>query len=352
MHRLEVSMADILGVGMTHFPGLVGTDERGSASLARVLKHNRHIPEDKKHPDSWPEEMRREFGADEGFTSAIEHRQRLVAGFRKLREAIDDFKPDFLLIWGDDQYENFKEDIIPAFCMLAWDNIACQPLKRRQSNPWGEPQETVFRYAGCPREGRYLASKLLENGIDMAYAYTPLHEDGLGHAFVNTLLFLDYDRTGMAYPVLPFQVNCYGSKVIRNRGGSEVYATEPDPPGPSPKRCMEVGAATARILQDSPWRVAMIASSSWSHAFLTDKTYWLHPDMEADRARFAEFRNADWEAWRRLTTAQVEASGQQEMLNWMCLAGAMEALGRTPHIIDWVESWTNNSNKCLALFTP
>ncbi len=41
----------------------------------------------------------------------------------------------------------------------------------------------------------------------MASAYQPLHEeDGLGHVFVNTLLFLDYDRTGMDYPVLPFQV--------------------------------------------------------------------------------------------------------------------------------------------------
>src|SRR6266700_187973 len=107
---------------------------------------------------------------------------------------------------------------------------------------------------------------------------------------------------------------------------------------------------SARLLPASPWRVAMIASSSWSHAFLTEKTCWLHPDMEADRARFAELRNADWDAWRRVTTEQVEASGQQEMLNWFCLAGAMEALDRTPEIVDWVESWTNNSNKCLALF--
>ena len=40
------------------------------------------------------------------------------------------------------------------------------------------------------------------------------------------------------------------------------------------------------------------------------------------------------------------------MLNWFCLAGAMEALSRTPEVVDWVESWTNNSNKCLALFKP
>ena len=87
-------MADILGVGMTHFPGLVGLDERGGASLARALKHNRRIPAEKKDPRSWPEAMRQEFGEDEGFTAAIAHRQRLVAGFRQLRAAIDAFKPD------------------------------------------------------------------------------------------------------------------------------------------------------------------------------------------------------------------------------------------------------------------
>ncbi|PON11088.1 hypothetical protein C2W62_46655, partial [Candidatus Entotheonella serta] len=62
----EVAMAEILGVGMTHYPGLIGVDERGSSSLARVLKHNPHIPEAKKDPQTWPEARRLEFGHDEG----------------------------------------------------------------------------------------------------------------------------------------------------------------------------------------------------------------------------------------------------------------------------------------------
>ena len=58
----EVPLADILGVGMTHFPGLVGTDERGGDSLARVLKYNKRIPAAKKAPGSWPATMWVEFG--------------------------------------------------------------------------------------------------------------------------------------------------------------------------------------------------------------------------------------------------------------------------------------------------
>jgi hypothetical protein len=40
------------------------------------------------------------------------------------------------------------------------------------------------------------------------------------------------------------------------------------------------------------------------------------------------------------------------MLNWMCLAGAMEELGRKAEIIDYIETYVFNSEKCLALFKP
>ena len=74
--------------------------------------------------------------------------------------------------------------------------------------------------------------------------------------------------------------------------------------------------------------------------------------MEADRARFEQLKAGDYDGWRQIITSQIEAAGQQEMLNWMCLAGAMEELGRKPEVIDYVETYVHNSNKCLALFKP
>ena len=59
---------------------------------------------------------------------------------------------------------------------------------------------------------------MIDRGVDMSYAYQPLHEPGLGHAILNTILYLDYDRKGFDYPVVPMLVNCYGSRVIRNTG--------------------------------------------------------------------------------------------------------------------------------------
>jgi len=348
-------MGEVLGIGLTHYPGLISPDEDRNYPLTRTLLSNRIAPEH-KDPSNWPEAMRNEYGDDQGVASSREHRERLVQGIRKQRAELDAFNPDFVLIWGDDQYENFKEDIIPPFCVLAYNEIECRPMTNHDGTPrrnvWDEPADKVFHYRGHPA-ARGLVSGLIDQGVDMAYSYKPLHErGGLGHAIINTLLFLDYDRKGFDYPVVPFLVNCYGSKVIRNRGGAVEYEKDDDPPGPSPKRCMEVGAATVRTLRDSPWRVALIASSSWSHAFLTQKHNLLWADMESDRARFEELKQGDYAAWRRVTTRQIEAAGQQEMLNWMCLVGAMEELNRKPEIIDYVETYVFNSDKCLAVFRP
>jgi hypothetical protein len=347
-------MGEILGLGLTHSPSFIRPDEDKDSSLMRTLRNNNKIPPEMKNPTNWPEPMRIEFGEDEGVASAKRLRERMVAGFRKLRAELDAFSPDLVLIWGDDQYENFKEDIIPPFCVLAYDQIECQPFANQDGsakrNVWQEAAETVFKYPGHRKAARALVGGLIDQGIDMAYAYKPLHQPGLGHAILNTMLYLDYDQQGFAYPVVPFLVNCYGSRVIRNRGGSTEYEKEPDPPGPSPQRCLEVGAATARVLKESPWRVALIGSSSWSHAFLTEKNYWLYPDVESDRARFEELSAGDYDAWRRITTPQVEDAGQQELLNWMCLAGAMDELGRKPEIIDYYETYIFNSTKVLAVF--
>ena len=54
--------------------------------------------------------------------------------------------------------------------------------------------------------------------------------------------------------------------------------------------------------------------------------------------------------WRDFDPEQIRASGQHEVLNWVCLAGAME--DRTPEVAAWAPSYIFNSSKCIAIFRP
>ncbi|MGE0830020.1 MAG: extradiol ring-cleavage dioxygenase [Hyphomonadaceae bacterium] len=346
-------MAEILGLGISHYPPLAGHDER-MAGLLKAMMKNPDLPENLRTPAGWPEEMRREWGNDEGESSAAIHRERLVAEMRKVRSALDAFNPDFVLIWGDDQYENFREDVIPPYCVSAYESFEFGPPK---SNVWDEPNDKRFRLPGNRKAGKYLASELIKEGFDTAYAYKPLHDD-LGHAFTNAIFYLDYDRKGFNYPILPVSINCYGRQVIAQRGGMPKFDEKKltdddlDPPAPTPKRLFDMGAATARILQKSPWRVALLASSGWSHAFLTPKTNYLWPDTPADRQLYDTLRSGDYAYWRNYPYQSIEESGQQEVLNWMCLVGALDELKRKPKETAFVDTWIFNSSKCFLVAPP
>jgi hypothetical protein len=350
-------MGEILGIGVTHYPGLIQTDANMAWLLNRTLDSDQ-VPDSAKDPKNWPAQMREEW--KDPLASAREHRKRLVNGFRKAREAIDAFKPDFVVIFGDDQYENFREEGVPSFCVFLQEETLSHPFHRYaagDTNIWGEGKDTVVKTKGHKTGASYLAAKLIEEDYDVSYAYKMRYENGLPHAFINTVMYLDYDRTGFPYPVVPFHVNCYGSSVIAKRGSTAHLTGDADPnlvdpPGPNPRRCFDIGAAIARLLADSPWRVALVASSSWSHAFLTPKNHYLYPDNASDRARFDELASGKQSRWRELTTPEIEDAGQQEFLNWVTLGGAMSELKRDPEIIDYVESYIFNSDKCFAVWRP
>jgi len=353
-------MAEIQGLGVTHYPGIYMRDADMSIPLRETLRSGR-VPVGLRDPTTWPAAMQAEWADDQGAKAAAKHRERLVHAFRQIRRELDAFNPDFVLIWGDDQYENFKEEIVPPFCIFILDEVVSTPLTRKygvgqSGNIWGEDPHKAFTHKGHPSGAKYLTRRLIQEGFDLPYAYQIRYPLGLAHSFINTLLFLDFDRQGFPYPVIPFHVNCYGSSVIQTQGigamaGQEGY--EPDPPAPSPERCFEVGRAVARMLRASPWRVSLIGSSSWSHAFLIEKNGWLHPDIDADRLLLEQLKTGGYADWKNLDPSQMEASGQHEVLNWVCLAGAMAELGRPmPRVVDYVESWIFNSNKCFAIFAP
>ncbi len=354
-------MAEILGLGITHYPPLCLPDAQMAGILGWTLD-DPAIPGEAKDPRRWPAAMAAEWADDRGERAAAAHRAALVEGLRRVRERLDAFRPDVVLIWGDDQYENFREDVIPPFTVCAYDDLDLRPwahaeassLMRDRANVWNEDETFGYRLRGRPDIARHLAGALIERDFDLAYAYRPLHHRSVAHAFTNAILYLDYDRRGYEHPTICFPLNCYGRRVVSCRGfmtrmGPSVVF---DPPSPSPRRFMDLGAATAQVLRDSPWRVALLASSSWSHAFLVDHTWRLRPDTEQDRRLYDAMTAHDYATWRACTLAEVEHAGQQEVLNWWTLLGAMEALGAPLAWSTFVETHVFNSNKVFAIYEP
>jgi Catalytic LigB subunit of aromatic ring-opening dioxygenase len=352
-------MAEILGLGLSHYPPFSGLDN-SMADILRWTLEDPDIPAAEKDPANWSPLMREEWSDDRGGAAAARHRAAMIAGFEKTRQMLDDFAPDALIVWGDDQYENFREDVVPAYSVQCYDDMELRPwaqasdssAMKGKPNIWGEGPEKAFTVRGRPDIGKYLVSALLDNDFDPAYSYQPLHHGGLPHAFLNAVLYLDYHRTGFDYPVIPFPINCYGRRVISYKGFLSRIADvrELDPPSSNPSRLMDLGAAVARALRESPWRIALVASSSWSHAFICEKNRRLRPDTESDRRLYAAMVEGDLDVWRNMPLPELEASGQQELLNWFPLLGAMAELGQPVSWSDFVPTEVFNSNKVFATF--
>ena len=353
-------MGEILGIGTTHYPGLAATDE-GLSSMWRFLMNAPLIDSKWKDPANWPDGMAEEVGNDDGLSAAGRYRERMWQSFCRQREMIDAFAPDFIVIIADDQYENFQEDIIPPFCVYGLDDdfeqeVWAHGFMAGKDNYWGETSDCRIMFHGHREGAKYIATGLLERGIPMPYAYKTLHSPTLAHGFNYTALYLDHQRRGFPHPIVPLHVNCFGSAVISS-GGFAAHLFEeqvpnglPDPPAPNPAMCHELGAKLAETLSESPYRSVIMASSSWSHGFLASRTGYVLPDFETDRKMLEWFKQGDFESWRQVPLPDVEAAGHHEMLNWHVLAGAMSVLGRKPDIIDYVETFIFQSDKCFAAF--
>ena len=351
-------MGEILGLGITHYPGL-GFQGNMTRRIKMCLE-DPALPDRLRNMDNWPAPMREQWGTDDGQGHSDAHRQDMIDRFRIARRALDDFQPDLCVMWGDDQYENYHEDCVPAFSILAYESVDAQPWthSRRGANVWDEPDDKTFTIPGHQEGGKYLASSLLDNGFDVAYSYKPLHR-GVGHAFVNSVLYLDWDRKGFPYPLVPFTVNSYGRKLVGSRGipltpsAAQNIADQFDPPGPQPWRCFDIGAATARAFRESPWRVALIASSSWS-PFVPHRQALVHvPGRGVGQALFPGAPG------RRLGhLAQDQPAGSRgSRPPTSCSTGSlwpapMAEIDRKPDDAVFLESWITNSDKVFALFRP
>ena len=322
-------MAEILGLGCSHGPIILTPPEVWSKGRERLFAR---VPNYEP-----PAQLIEELGQDNGLSQDCLDHQEVVKSFRILHDHLHAWSPDVVLIIGDDQTENFKEDNLSPFCIYTGETVAGYPFQRPAArvNLWDANPETRYDFH-CPKAfARDLRNHLIRDGFDLASASALKGWDwGLPHAHINPLMFLDPEGK---FPVLPFFVNCYGEEA-----GLDY------PPRPTPKRCYEMGQGIRRFLETRPERVAVVASSSWSHSFLAHKFQCRSIDIEFDR------RNLDWiqrgEGCRlaALSPEEIQQSGDHELLNWIIALGILG--DRPARIVDVRESHTQLAYRVAAIW--
>jgi len=241
-----------------------------------------------------------------------------MAALDRLHEALKAAKPDVVVIVGDDQKELYHDDHMPAVLVYRGETIANVPNRttramdpdvawrpdwaRRASARYYEERETRH-YPVDARLANHLIAALIDREFDVAIANALPEGEGEGHAFgfVHQRIL-----KREAIPVLPVFLNTY-------------YP----PNQPSPRRCYKLGQAIRQAIEGYPedLRVGIVASGGLSH-FTIDEAL----DGEVIRA----LREKDAGALQSMPREKLK-SGNSEIRNWICAAGALEHLA-----LQWV----------------
>ncbi len=230
-----------------------------------------------------------------------ERDEACLAGIEVLGDALKAAKPDVVVVFGDDQQEQFHDDNMPMFAIyhgkglpvVKHNNLRPAAWKDAEEKGWAE---TAPEYEAASDLADHLIRALTDAEFDITRCNKLRAEIGVGHAFS----FL-YRRVlpGSKVPMVPVMVNTY-------------YP----PNQPTPKRCYAFGQAVRKAIEtwDSNKRVAVLASGGLSHVVI---------DEEIDAMVIDGLKNKKPEVLFQLPRKKLHG-GTSEILNWVALAGAME----------------------------
>jgi hypothetical protein len=222
---------------------------------------------------------------------------------KTLGDALREAAVDLVVIFGDDQHEQFQDENMPTFAIYHGKSLPVVTHTGRNPAAWKSFEErgwaqTAPEYEAGQALAEHLVSSLVDNEFDVARSNKLRPEIGVGHAFS----FL-YRRIlpGGKLPMVPVMVNTY-------------YP----PNQPTPKRCYAFCQAVRRAIEswDADKRVAVMASGGLSHVVI---------DEEIDQMTIDGLRNKKPEILWRLPRERL-SGGTSEILNWVALAGVVESM--------------------------
>jgi hypothetical protein len=262
----------------------------------------------------------------------------IQAGMRQIAEVVAQAQPDVLVVIGDDQHEQFHDELMPMFCVYRGESVQVARRghgTRSGSGLWSaakldEIQNAVAERLSVwgdhvcePALAEQVIDSLRDDGFDIAASKQLNEKVGLGHAFTYIYEFVTPNGD---IPMVPVMINTFFP-----------------PNQPTPKRCYALGQALRTAIEgwDSDKRVAVIASGGLSHTIL---------DEGIDRMALDAVLEQDGEALAMLPRERLNL-GTSEIRNWIAAAGALEPL--TPHLIgDYIPAYRSPAGTgCGVAFT-
>lgn len=231
--------------------------------------------------------------------------ERVRSGLDYLRKQLDEKKPDALILIGDDQNENFKDDNLPQIAIYTGEQFVATER--------GESGGT--RYRNHAALAQNLLEGLVEREFDVSFAKSFANSALLSHAHA---------------PVLKTVAPEAGVPVVL------LFVNAIHMPALSPGRCYRLGAAIRDTIEKRSGieRVALYASGGLSH--FTGGYPWRHYhgphtygsiSEEFDRDALDLMARGEGEKLAALSARDLLDHGDIEMRSWIVLLGA---IGRTP----------------------
>jgi hypothetical protein len=296
----------VLGIGTSHTPML----NAPLGDWSRFIERDRLRPHlDKAGKPMSYAELEQQADPQMGAQLTPEvfaHRHKAaLAQVERLGEIVRSAKLDTLIVVGDDQKELYDDDNMPAILLYRGETIRNVPLADHPGPDWARNASARYFEADEPRDypvdaplARHLIDRLMEAEFDLSCADRIAEGYGEGHAFGfvhNRLL------QGSIIPVVPVFLNTY-------------YP----PNQPTPARCYKLGQAIARAVKSFPGdaRIGVLASGGLSHFTI---------DEQLDGRIIQALRDRNVESLTSIPRAQLN-SGNSEIRNWICMAGAVEDL--------------------------
>ncbi|HUZ77206.1 MAG TPA: hypothetical protein VMV93_06445 [Chloroflexota bacterium] len=297
----------VLGIGTSHTPQ-ISAPWAEWGNLGKTQEVSPAVPEDLEEqlkPQVW------------------ERRHASVqAAIKLLGDKIRDAKLDAMVIFGDDQHEQFHDENMPALAIYHGEKVEVHPRQGRPNNPNFPSlrfEPTKPEYENDADLANHLIGALTDREFEVTRCNELRAERGIGHAFsfLYQRLWAECD-----IPIVPVMVNTY-------------YP----PNQPTPKRCYSLGQAVRDSV--AGWggdqRIGIMASGGLSHIVI---------DEPLDHQVIAGLQHKDKEALWALPRDKMRG-GTSEILNWVAAAGALEELDMT--LIDYIPGYRSRPSTGCAM---